>query len=435
MVESNTREIQNNNDKKLMNIAVVGLGYVGLPLAVCFASKYDVVGFDISEARISALRIGQDDTHEMSMDELSAAKRLTYSNNVADIATCDIFIVTVPTPVDSSKTPDLTLLLSATETIGHLVKPGDTVIYESTVFPGATEQYCIPLIEQISGLKINSDFWVGYSPERINPGDRNHRITDINKVTSGSNEKAAEFVDNLYSSVITAGTFRAKSITVAEAAKVIENTQRDLNIALMNELAQIFGRLGVDTTSVLEAARTKWNFLDFKPGLVGGHCIGVDPYYLTFRAQQKNFYPQLVLAGRRVNESMPGYLASEIVKKMISKNISPNNSRALILGLTFKENCPDIRNSKVIDLISELESYGVNVEIYDPIVNEDEVLREFKRNLVMPHLGRYDAIILAVPHFDFVETGITTLRAWGKDLHIFVDIKASFPFDQSDLRL
>ncbi len=424
--------MQSPDSKK---IAIIGLGYVGLPLAVGFAAKYDVIGFDINEKRVAALRDGRDDTNEMLAEELANASRLVYSSNVDEISDCNVFIVTVPTPVDGSKTPDLRPLQSASEMLGHIIKKSDTVIYESTVFPGATEEYCVPIIERISGLKMNEDFGAGYSPERINPGDREHRLADICKVTSGSNAATAEFVDGLYGSIITAGTYKAASIKVAEAAKVIENTQRDLNIALMNELAQIFSHLDIDTTSVLEAASTKWNFLNFKPGLVGGHCIGVDPYYLTFKAQQEDFYPQLVLAGRRVNESMPVYLASVIVKQMIARNISPNGAKALVLGLAFKENCPDIRNTKVIDLISELEQYGIETDIHDPRVDSDEVRHEFGRYMAEPATGQYDAIVLAVPHAEFLQAGSSALRAWGKSAHIFADIKAVFPIDQSDLRL
>ena len=420
---------------KELKIAIVGLGYVGLPLAVGFATKYDVIGFDTNADRISNLKEGRDVTNEISQEELRASQSLRYTSNVHDVATCNVYIVTVPTPVTTNKIPDLMPLQIASEMLGSVLKKGDTVIYESTVFPGATEKFCIPILEAISGFRLNVDFWAGYSPERINPGDKEHRLSDICKITSGASEDSAQFIDNLYGSIIRAGTFRAASIRVAEAAKVIENTQRDLNIALMNELAQIFSRLEIDTSSVLEAAGTKWNFLPFKPGLVGGHCIGVDPYYLTFKAQQENFYPQLVLAGRRVNESMPNFLASKIVKKMIRCNIAPAGSAALVLGAAFKENCPDVRNSKVIDLSTELEEYGINVELYDPNVDCRDLRKEFGRDLAEPKADSYDLIVLAVPHAEFIAAGCGALRRFGKKKHIFVDVKAVFPPEHTDLRL
>ena len=365
-----------------VRLAVVGLGYVGLPLAAEFARSREVLGFDISQSRVEALRAGLDATQELSREELAAAKGLSFTSDLEDLRACNTFIVTVPTPIDGHKRPDLTPLIKASETLGKVLKPGDLVIYESTVYPGATEEDCVPVLERVSGLRFNEDFFAGYSPERINPGDKEHRVATIMKVTSGSTPEIAERVDALYREIITAGTHRAPSIRVAEAAKVIENTQRDLNIALMNELAIIFNRLGIDTEAVLEAAGTKWNFLPFRPGLVGGHCIGVDPYYLTHKAQQVGYHPQIILAGRRLNDGMGAYAVSSLVKAMLRRRIQVEGARVLVLGLTFKENCPDLRNTRVVDIVSELEDYNVRVDVHDPWADAEEARAEYGYELV-----------------------------------------------------
>ena len=383
----------------MKTIGVVGLGYVGLPLAVEFGKSRPVIGFDINKGRIDALRSGQDATQEVSVDELSVANDLTFTTHPADLAVASIYIVTVPTPIDAHKRPDLTPLIKASETLGKVLKRGDIIIYESTVYPGATEDDCVPVLERVSGLTFNTDFFVGYSPERINPGDKQHRLPDIRKVTSGSTPAVAEEVDQLYASIITAGTYKAESIRVAEAAKVIENTQRDLNIALVNELAIIFNKMGIDTDAVLKAAGTKWNFLPFRPGLVGGHCIGVDPYYLTHKAEAMGYHPQVILAGRRINDGMGAYVASRLVKAMLKRRIQVDGARVLILGLAFKENCPDLRNTRVVDVVAELKDYGCYVDVHDPWVDANEAMHEYGIELV-PDLqpGTYDGILLAVAH-------------------------------------
>jgi len=389
----------------MKNIAIIGLGYVGLPLAVAFGEKRQVVGFDININRIADLKNGHDFTREVSPAELAAAPQLSFTNSLGDIAGCTVFIVTVPTPIDDFKTPDLTLLVEASKSVGKVLKTGDIVIYESTVYPGATEEVCVPVLERVSGLKFNADFFAGYSPERINPGDKEHRVTTIMKVTSGSTPAIADKVDALYAEIITAGTHKASSIKVAEAAKVIENTQRDLNIALINELAMIFARLEIDTHEVLAAAGTKWNFLPFRPGLVGGHCIGVDPYYLTHKAQQLGYNPEIILAGRRLNDRMGIYVANQVIKLMIKKGQKIEGAKVLVLGFTFKENCADIRNSKVIDVIHELEDFATKVDVYDPWADAAEVEHEYGVTTLprdkLPNFANYGAIILAVSHDQF----------------------------------
>ena len=417
-------------------IAVIGLGYVGLPLAVEFGKLHRVIGFDINASRIDALRVGHDTTLEVSNDELTTADQLAFTSDPADLAAASIYIVTVPTPIDSHKRPDLTPLLKASEMLGGVLKRGDIVIYESTVYPGATEEDCVPVLERVSGLTFNVDFFAGYSPERINPGDKAHRLPDICKVTSGSTPEIAEEVDQLYASIITAGTYKAESIRVAEAAKVIENTQRDLNVALMNELAMIFNRMGIDTDAVLKAAGTKWNFLPFRPGLVGGHCIGVDPYYLTHKAEAMGYHPQVILAGRRINDGMGAYVASRLVKAMLKQRIQVYGARVLILGLTFKENCPDFRNTRVVDVAAELSSYGVHVDVHEPWVNAADVHKEYGLALVTtPESEAYDGIILAVAHDSYREGGAAALRGYGRPGHVFFDLKSVFKRDESDLRL
>lgn len=417
-------------------IAVIGLGYVGLPLAVEFGRKRPVVGFDINTARIEELDGGYDATLEVDADELASSKHLRLTSDAADLATCSIFIVTVPTPIDAQKRPDLTLLLRASETIGKALSHGDIVIYESTVYPGATEEDCVPVLERVSGLRFNEDFFAGYSPERINPGDKEHRLPDIRKVTSGSTPEIAAIIDDLYGSIITAGTYRAESIRVAEAAKVIENTQRDLNIALVNELAIIFNRMGIDSDAVFKAASTKWNFLPFRPGLVGGHCIGVDPYYLTHKAAELGLHPEVILAGRRVNDTMGVYIAGRMVKTMLRHTIQILGARVLVMGLTFKEDCPDLRNTRVIDVVRELESYGVTVDVHDPWANLDEAKREFGLSLKeAPEAGRYDGVIVAVAHKHFRDQGAAGLRAFCHDGGVFFDLKSIFEAADSDLRL
>ena len=390
-------------------IAIIGLGYVGLPLAHAFSAKYKVVGFDIAQSRIDELRNGYDRTLELSEEQVKEAisNGMEFTNQLEDIKDCNIYIVTVPTPIDEHKTPDLTPLLKASETIGKVLKKGDIVIYESTVYPGATEEDCVPILEKVSGLKFNEDFYCGYSPERINPGDKEHTVTKILKVTSGSTPEIAKYIDDLYKSVITAGTHLAPSIKVAEAAKVIENAQRDINIAFVNELALIFDKLGIDTHDVLKAAGTKWNFLPFKPGLVGGHCIGVDPYYLTYKAKEVGYHPEVILAGRRINDNMGVHVANKVVKLMIHKGHTIKGSRVLVLGITFKENCPDIRNSRVIDVIKELQEFGCNVDVHDPWADAKEVKHEYNLDLLSSidysQSSNYDAIVLAVAHNEFKE--------------------------------
>ncbi|MGG4773497.1 Vi polysaccharide biosynthesis UDP-N-acetylglucosamine C-6 dehydrogenase TviB [Alcaligenaceae bacterium 429] len=421
---------------KDIKLAVIGLGYVGLPLAVEFGKKRSVIGFDINVARIAELNAGQDHTLEVEPEELKEASHLRFTHETAQLSEANVFIVTVPTPIDDYKQPDLTPLVRASETIGKVLKKGDIVVYESTVYPGATEEVCVPVLEQVSGLRFNEDFYAGYSPERINPGDKVHRLPSIRKVTSGSTPEVAELVDSLYGEIITAGTHKAASIRVAEAAKVIENTQRDVNIALINELALIFNKLGIDTQAVLEAAGTKWNFLPFRPGLVGGHCIGVDPYYLTHKAQSIGYHPEVILAGRRLNDSMGAYVASQLVKAMTKKRIQVQGSRVLLLGLTFKENCPDLRNTRVVDIIRELAQYDVNVDVYDPWVEADEARREYGVDVVSKlDDGQYDGVIIAVAHKQFVEMGAERLRALGKADHVLYDLKYVLPQDASDLRL
>ena len=395
-------------------IAVIGLGYVGLPLAVEFGKARPVIGFDINASRIDALRLGHDATLEVANDELATADQLAFTSDPADLAAASIYIVTVPTPIDAHKRPDLTPLLKASEMLGGVLKHGDIVIYESTVYPGATEEDCVPVLERASGLTFNVDFFAGYSPERINPGDKAHRLPDICKVTSGSTPEIAEEVDQLYASIITAGTYKAESIGIAEAAKVIENTQRDLNIALVNELAMIFNRMGIDTNAVLKAAGTKWNFLPFQPGLVGGHCIGVDPYYLTHKAEAIGYHPQIILAGRRINDGMGAYVASQLVKAMLKRRLQVDGARVLILGLTFKENCPDLRNTRVIDVIAELREYGVHVDVHDPWVDAADGKQEYGLALVTtPEPAAYDGVILAVAHDSYREAGAAALRGYG----------------------
>ena len=417
-------------------IAVIGLGYVGLPLAVEFGKSRPVIGFDINAGRIDALRAGHDATLEVSKDELATADQLTFTSDPADLAAASIYIVTVPTPIDAHKRPDLTPLLKASEMIGGVLKRGDIVIYESTVYPGATEEDCVPVLERVSGLTFNVDFFAGYSPERINPGDKLHRLPDILKVTSGSTPEIAEAVDQLYASIITAGTYKAESIRVAEAAKVIENTQRDLNIALVNELAIIFNKMGIDTDAVLKAAGTKWNFLPFRPGLVGGHCIGVDPYYLTHKAEAMGYHPQVILAGRRINDSMGAYVASQLVKAMLKRRVHVDGARVLILGLAFKENCPDVRNTRVVDVVAELRDYGVHVDVHDPWVDAADVQKEYGLALVTtPEPEAYDGVILAVAHDSYREAGAAALRGYGRPGHVFCDLKSVFARDESDLRL
>ncbi|WP_421722089.1 Vi polysaccharide biosynthesis UDP-N-acetylglucosamine C-6 dehydrogenase TviB [Alloalcanivorax xenomutans] len=419
-----------------VKLAVIGLGYVGLPLAVEFGKHRDVVGFDINEARIKALQDGHDSTLEVSDEELREAERLNFSCSAEELKGCNVYIVTVPTPIDEHKRPDLTPLVKASETIGVTLKKGDIVIYESTVYPGATEEDCIPVLERVSGLRFNQDFYAGYSPERINPGDKEHRVTTIKKVTSGSTPEVADLVDALYASIITAGTHKASSIKVAEAAKVIENTQRDLNIALINELAMIFNRMDIDTEEVLKAAGTKWNFLPFRPGLVGGHCIGVDPYYLTHKAQAIGYHPEVILSGRRINDSMGRYVASELVKAMLHRRIQVNGARVLMMGLTFKENCPDLRNTRVVDVVQELKDYNIEVDVYDPWIDADEAYHEYGiQPINKPQMASYDGIVMAVAHEQFKEMGTAAIRELGKELHVLYDLKYALPKEAVDLRL
>ena len=418
------------------NIAVIGLGYVGLPLAVEFGKKRAVLGFDINAKRIAELQAGHDHTLETEPAELQAASKLRFSTELEDLRDCNCFIVTVPTPIDEHKRPDLTPLLRASETVGKVLKPGDIVIYESTVYPGATEDDCVPVLEKFSGLTFNVDFYAGYSPERINPGDKEHRVTTIKKVTSGSTPEVADMVDALYNEIITAGTHKASSIKVAEAAKVIENTQRDLNIALINELAIIFNKMGIDTEAVLQAAGSKWNFLPFRPGLVGGHCIGVDPYYLTHKAQAIGYHPEIILAGRRLNDSMGGYVVAQLVKAMTRRRVQVDGARILVMGLAFKENCPDLRNTRVVDIVAELKDYNCQVDVYDPWTAREEAEHEYGITPVaQPESGTYDGIILAVAHHQFKAMGAAAIRALGKPNHVLYDLKYLLPAAESDLRL
>ena len=417
-------------------IAVIGLGYVGLPLAVEFGKLRPVIGFDINPDRIAALQSGKDTTLEVEAEELAEAKHLTYTTDTAGLAAATIFVVTVPTPIDQHKQPDLTPLQKASEMVGRVLKKGDIVIYESTVYPGATEEDCVPVLERVSGLTFNEDFFAGYSPERINPGDKEHRLPNILKVTAGSTPEVADQIDALYGEIITAGTYKAESIRVAEAAKVIENTQRDLNIALVNELAIIFNKMGIDTEAVLKAAGTKWNFLPFRPGLVGGHCIGVDPYYLTHKAEAVGYHPQVILAGRRINDGMGAYAAGRLVKEMLRRRIQVDGARVLVLGLTFKENCPDLRNTRVVDVIAELQDYGITVDVHDPWVSPEAAQEEYGINLIAePGEGAYDAVVLSVAHAAFIEQGEDGVRRYGHAEAPLFDIKSALPRSASDLRL
>jgi UDP-N-acetyl-D-galactosamine dehydrogenase len=419
-----------------VKLGVIGLGYVGLPLAVEFGKKYQTIGFDINQARIAELISGEDSTLEVDSKELSEALSLTYSASIDSLSQCNTFIVTGPTPVDEYNRPDLTPLIRASETVGKVIKKGDVVIYESTVYPGATEEDCIPVIEKVSGLKFNIDFFAGYSPERINPGDKKHRFTNICKVTSGSTPDVTDFVDSLYASVVVAGTHKVTSIKAAEASKVIENTQRDLNIALVNEFALIFNRMGIDTQEVLEAAGSKWNFLPFRPGLVGGHCIGVDPYYLTHKAQSLGYHPEVILAGRRINDGMGVYVAEQVIKLMTRKRIQVVDAKILVMGLTFKENCTDLRNTRVVDIIHEFQNYHANVDIYDPWADVQEAEQEYGIRL-LEHLvpETYDAVILAVAHDQFAQMGVDQVHALGKLNHVLYDVKYLFPAELVDARL
>ena len=419
-----------------LKIAIIGLGYVGLPLAVEFGKIRSVLGFDINPKRIDQLKAGQDFTQETEPKDLKAAIHLSFSTNSHDLRACNSFIVTVPTPIDKHKRPDLGPLIKASETLGKVLKVGDIVIYESTVYPGCTEEDCVPVLEKFSGLKFNQDFFCGYSPERINPGDKTHRLPNIQKVTSGSTPEVAEVVDQLYRQIITAGTHKASSIKVAEAAKVIENTQRDVNIALINELALIFNKMGIDTEDVLKAAGTKWNFLPFRPGLVGGHCIGVDPYYLTHKAESIGYHPEIILAGRRLNDNMGAYVVTQLVKAMANRHIQVTEARVLVMGLTFKENCPDLRNTRVVDIIEELNEYNVKTDVFDPWADPSQANHEYGIRLVnLPDAGIYDAILIAVAHHQFIKMGEKAIRAFGKSEHVLYDLKYILPANASDLRL
>jgi UDP-N-acetyl-D-galactosamine dehydrogenase len=417
-------------------VAIIGLGYVGLPLAVEFGKKYPTLGFDINQQRVQELKNGNDFTLEVSSEELADSPYIDYSANVEDLKACNFYIVTVPTPIDEHKQPDLTPLIKASQMLGGVINKGDIIVYESTVYPGATEDVCLPEVEKISGLTFNSDFYAGYSPERINPGDKEHRVTNILKVTSGSTEEIATFIDSVYASIITAGTYLASSIKVAEAAKVIENTQRDLNIALINELAVIFNKLGIDTEEVLKAAGTKWNFLPFRPGLVGGHCIGVDPYYLTHKAQAIGYNPEVILAGRRINDGMGAYVVAQLTKEMIRRKVQINGANVLVMGLTFKENCPDVRNTKVVDILSELGEYHINVDVYDPWVNPEEAMHEYGVSLIdKPKAEQYDAVIFAVAHHQFKAMSAQEIKALMKSEHVIYDLKYMLDQSLADIRL
>ncbi len=423
-------------DLATTRIGIVGLGYVGLPLAVEFGKHFPTLGLDINENRIRELLAGTDSTLEVAPEELRQARQLGYTSRAEDLAGCNVFIVTVPTPVDDYKRPDFGPLIGASTTVGRLLKPGDIAIYESTVYPGATEEVCVPILERESGLRFNRDFFAGYSPERINPGDKEHRVTTIRKITSGSIPEVAEFVDNLYRRIITAGTHKASSIRVAEAAKVIENTQRDVNIALINELALLFDRLGIDTEEVLLAAGSKWNFLPFRPGLVGGHCIGVDPYYLTHKAQEIGYHPEMILAGRRINDGMGAYVVQRVVKLMNQRRIAVMDANVLVMGLTFKENCPDLRNTRVVDIVQEFRDYNARVDVYDPWVDSREAAHEYGIEPVQElKAGHYDAIILAVAHRQFRELGVERIRQLGKPNSVLFDVKYILPADTVDGRL
>lgn len=423
-------------DINKVKIGVIGLGYVGLPLAIEFGKIIPTLGFDISQARINELKLGRDSTLEVEPEEMAQAKKIDYTNDLEDLKYCNIYIVTVPTPIDQYNRPDLTPLEKSSASVAKVINKGDIIIYESTVYPGATEEVCIPIIEKGSGLTFNKDFYAGYSPERINPGDKEHRLPTIKKVTSGSTSEIATIVDELYQKIITAGTHKASSIKVAEAAKVIENTQRDLNIALINELSLIFNRLDIDTLEVLEAAGSKWNFLPFRPGLVGGHCIGVDPYYLTHKAQAVGYHPEIILAGRRLNDGMAAYVASQLVKSMIKKQIEVKNANILVMGLTFKENCPDLRNTKIIDMIHELQDYQLKIDVYDPWVDNEEAKQEYGINLIKtPQENQYDAIILAVAHDEFKQMGKKQIAKFGKSINLIYDLKYILPREEVDLRL
>ena len=421
---------------KIKKIALIGLGYVGLPLAIEFGKKFKVIGFDISKDRINLLKKNEDPNLEISKKEFLDSTHLSFSNTVDDIKDCNIFIITVPTPIYNNKMPDLTALKKSSQTVGSVLKKNDIVIYESTVFPGATEEFCVPILEKQSKLKFNTDFYCGYSPERINPGDKKHRLIDIKKVTAGSTPQIATEVDKLYKIIITAGTYKAESIKVAEAAKVIENTQRDLNIALINELALIFKKMNIDTEQVLNAACTKWNFLPFRPGLVGGHCIGVDPYYLTYKANKIGYYPEIILAGRKINDNMAAYVAKEVLKLMNSKDIQIAKANILIMGLTFKENCPDYRNSRVVDLIREFKNLNCNVDVYDPLVDKNKFAYEYKIEVIeKPIKNKYDATIIAVAHDEFKSLTKKQIRAYGKPNHVLYDIKYLLKSNETDGRL
>ncbi len=424
------------NKMKVKKIALIGLGYVGLPLAIEFGKKREVIGFDINKDRISQLEKGIDATLETSKNEIKDALHLSYTSNFKNIKDCEIFIVTVPTPINKNNEPDLTSLISASELTGSVLKKNDIIIYESTVYPGATEEVCVPILEKKSGLKFNKDFYCGYSPERINPGDKNHRITDIKKITSGSTPEIATEIDNLYKEIIVAGTHKTKSIKIAEGAKVIENTQRDLNIALVNELALIFNKLDIDTESVLKAAGTKWNFLPFRPGLVGGHCIGVDPYYLTHKANEVGYNPEMILAGRKINNNMSAYVANEVSKIMDKKNISIKDANILIMGLTFKENCPDHRNSQAVTLVQQFKSFGCNVDVYDPWINKDESMSKYNvKPIDHPISNTYDAIIITVAHDAFKKLTSEQIKAYGKKNHVLYDVKYLLKKEETDGRL
>jgi UDP-N-acetyl-D-galactosamine dehydrogenase len=421
---------------KDIKLAIIGLGYVGLPLAVEFGKKRFVIGFDINQKRINELKEGRDHTLETEPEELQAAQHLGFSTELADLSQCNCYIVTVPTPIDQHNQPDLTPLIKASETVGKVLKPGDIVIYESTVYPGCTEEDCVPVLEKFSGLTYNKDFFCGYSPERINPGDKEHRVTTIKKVTSGSTPEIADLVDALYNEIIVAGTHKAPCIKVAEAAKVIENTQRDLNIALINELALIFNKMGIDTEAVLLAAGSKWNFLPFRPGLVGGHCIGVDPYYLTHKAQSIGYHPEIILAGRRLNDGMGAYVVAQLVKAMTKRKLQVDGARILVMGLTFKENCPDIRNTRVVDIVAELKEYNCKVDVYDPWIAKEETQHEYGITPVeQPEAAAYDGIILAVAHHQFGEMSVEAIRKLGKPGHVLYDLKYLFSAEATDLRL
>lgn len=419
-----------------IKIAIIGLGYVGLPLAIEFGKIYQTIGFDINSNRIKELKNGEDLTNELTLEELKNSKYLKYTTDMEAIKLCNIYIVTVPTPIDELNNPNLDPLIKASNSIGNLLKPNDIVIYESTVYPGATEEVCVPILESISGLKYNKDFFCGYSPERINPGDKEHNITTIKKVTSGSNYETADKVDHLYNSIIKAGTHKAESIKIAEAAKVIENTQRDINIALINELSVIFNKLDIDTEAVLEAAGTKWNFLPFKPGLVGGHCIGVDPYYLTHKSIEIGYHPEIILAGRRLNDGMASYVANQVKDLMTDKKIHLSSANVLVMGLTFKENCPDMRNSKVINMINDFQQFGLNVDVFDPWVNKEVAIQEYGIEVILdPVEGKYDAVVMAVDHKEFREMSLDEIKKYCTDNHVLYDVKYIFKANQVDGRL